>query len=57
MISDHETDLSIFGNSSSLIVGSIGIIDWDWCGSCMSWDVMLLDEVLVDGATGAPTVC
>ncbi len=56
MISDLETDLGVFSNCSPLVVSSVGMIDWDWCSGCMSWDVVLLNEYSVDGATGASAV-
>ncbi len=56
MVSNLETDLGILGDCSPLVLCSIGIIDWDWCGGCMSRDVVLFNECSVDGTTGASTV-
>ncbi len=56
MIPDYESDLGVLGNQSSLIVSSISIVDWNGCGGGMSWDIVLFDECLVDGATGALAV-
>ncbi len=56
MISDLEMDLGIFGNCSPLVPCSVSIIDWDWCGGCMSRNVAFFNECSVDGATGASAV-
>ncbi len=35
MIPDCEADLAIFRNWSSLVAGSVSIVDGNWCGRCM----------------------
>ncbi len=56
MITNDEVDLGVFGNCSPLVPYSVSIIDQDWCGCCMSRNVVLLNKCSVDGTTGASTV-